>query len=214
MILNTEKDKCIFVLSPHIDDGELACGATISKLSEINREIHFMVFSLAKKSIRPEFSKDATEKELHQSMKVLNISDKNLHIYDFEVRTFPSNRQEILEILWNLNKEYSPALVLTPSLNDLHQDHQVIAAETFRAFRNTSILCYEEPWNCITFNFTAFSKLSQKHVQKKVEALNCYKTQNHRAYFQPDYIWNWVKTRGTRVQCEYAEAFEVLRLFF
>ena len=50
-------------------------------------------------------------------------------MHDFEVRTFPAARQEILEILVGINSELEPDLVLMPSLGDIHQDHETIARE-------------------------------------------------------------------------------------
>lgn len=214
MIIKTKQDGCIFILSPHIDDGELGCGGTISKLIAENNEIHFIVFSLAEKSIPNELSKDSTKKELYQSMQILKIPNENIHLYNFEVRIFPSIRQEILEIMWKLNKEFSPDIVFTPSINDLHQDHEVIAKETLRAFKTSTIFGYEEPWNLITFNSTALSKLSKLHVETKIKALLCYNSQKHRHYFKEDFIWNLAKMRGTLINHEYAEAFEIMKLIF
>ena len=147
-------------------------------------------------------------------MKTLKIPKNNVHLYNYKVRTFPDIRQEILEILYKLNKDYSPEIVFAPSLNDLHQDHEVVAKEAFRAFKNTTIFCYEEPWNMLNFNFTAFSILTEDHVKNKIEALQCYRSQEHRLYFQEDYQRNLAKIRGMRVHREFAEAFEVMRLFF
>jgi LmbE family N-acetylglucosaminyl deacetylase len=211
MALNNQ-NKCIFILSPHVDDGELGCGGTISKLVAENNDVHFAVFSLAEKSIPSEFPKDTTEKEFYESMKVLKIPKSNIHLFNFEVRNFPLKRQEILEILRGINKDYSPGIVFTPSLNDLHQDHEVVAKETARAFKTTTIFCYEEPWNLITFNITSLVRLTQDHVEKKVEALRCYKSQSHRPYFEEDFTWNLAKMRGFLINHPYAEAFEILRL--
>jgi LmbE family N-acetylglucosaminyl deacetylase len=211
MILD-KPDKCIFVLSPHVDDGELGCGGTISRLVSENSDIHFVVFSLAEKSIPADLEKDTTEKELYESMQVFQIPESKVHLYNFEVRNFPVVRQEILEILWKINKDYAPDLVFTPALNDLHQDHEVVAKETLRAFKNTTIFCYEEPWNLISFNLTALVKLNEEDIANKLKALQCYKSQTHRPYFEKDFIWNLAKIRGSLINQEYAEAFELPRL--
>lgn len=211
MILN-KPDKCIFVLSPHADDGELGCGGTISRLVSENSDVHFFVFSLAEKSIPVDLEKDTTEKELYESMQILQIPESKIHLFNFEVRNFPAVRQEILEILWKFNKEFSPDIVFTPSLNDLHQDHEVIAKESLRAFKNNTIFCYEEPWNLILFNLTALIRLTEEDIENKQKALNCYKSQTQRPYFEKDFIWNLAKLRGSLINQEYAEAFEVGRL--
>jgi len=211
-MVDIEKNQCIFILSPHVDDGELGCGGTISKLTSKNADIHFIVFSLAEKSIPSEFPKDSTKKELNESMKTLKIPQNNIHLFNYEVRTFPQVRQEILEILTKLNKELSPDIVFTPSLNDLHQDHEVVAKETLRAFKKKTIFCYEEPWNIIKFSSSVVIKLTRNDIETKVKALSCYKSQAYRPYFKEEVIYNLANARGTLIDHQYAEAFEIVRL--
>jgi LmbE family N-acetylglucosaminyl deacetylase len=128
------------------------------------------------------------------------------------VRTFPRHRQEILEILIALWEEWRPEVVFMPSLHDVHQDHQVVAAEGLRAFKRTTLLGYEIPWNNFNFDYQAFVALERDHVERKVAALSRYESQQHRNYANPDYIWNLARTRGINVNCELAEAFEVYRV--
>ena len=212
MDIKMDENKCIFIIGPHVDDGELGCGGTISKLISENNNIHFIVFSLAEKSIPEGLSKDSTKKEFYHSMDTLGIPIDNIHLYNFEVRNFVNFRQEILEILYQLNKDFNPEMIFIPSLNDLHQDHEVISRESLRAFKKTTIFCYEEPWNIIHFNFTLLVKLSENDIENKIKALKCYNSQKHRSYFQGDTILTLAKSRGTLIDHPYAEAFEVIRM--
>jgi N-acetylglucosamine malate deacetylase 1 len=128
------------------------------------------------------------------------------------VRTFPEHRQEILELLIGLWDEWQPDAVLQPSLRDIHQDHQVIAAEGLRAFKRTTILGYEIPWNNFDFGYQAYVSLEQSHLERKVAALARYESQQHRRYSDPEYVWNLARTHGVNVNREYAEVFEVYRV--
>ena len=92
----------------------------------------------------------------------------SLTVHDFEVRTFPERRQDILELLIELWEEWRPDAVFQPSLHDVHQDHQVIAAEGLRAFKRTTILGYEIPWNNFDFAYQWYSALERPHVERKV----------------------------------------------
>ena len=74
-------------------------------------------------------------------------------MHDFDVRTFPERRQDILELLVALWEEWRPDVVFQPSLHDIHQDHQTIAQEGLRAFKRTTILGYEIPWNNFDFSY-------------------------------------------------------------
>ena len=81
----------------------------------------------------------------------LGIPAENLTVHDFDVRTFPDHRQEILELLIEIWNDWQPDCVFQPSLHDVHQDHQTIATEGLRAFKRTTILGYEIPWNNFDF---------------------------------------------------------------
>ena len=84
------------------------------------------------------------------------------------MRTFPEHRQEILELLIELWNEWEPDVVFQPSLHDIHQDHQAIAAEGLRAFKRTTILGYEIPWNNLDFAYQAYISLERRHLERKV----------------------------------------------
>ena len=128
------------------------------------------------------------------------------------MRTFPDRRQDILELLIALWEEWQPDAVFQPSLHDIHQDHQVIAAEGLRAFKRTTILGYEIPWNNFDFRYQWYSALEQKHVEKKVAALGKYASQQHRRYADPEYIRTLARMHGVNVNQEYAEVFQVYRV--
>jgi hypothetical protein len=87
-----------------------------------------------------------------------------------------------------------------------------VAAEGLRAFKRTTVLGYEIPWNNFNFDYQAYVALEERHVERKVAALAKYASQQHRNYANPDYIWNLARTRGINVQREYAEAFEIYRV--
>jgi len=200
------------VLAPHTDDGEFGAGGTIARLLEGETEIRYVAFSTATKSLPEGFPPDTLAREVREATKAIGIPEAALIVHDFDVRTFPERRQEILEILIALWEQWAPDAVLMPSLRDIHQDHQVVAAEGLRAFKRTTLLGYEIPWNNFNFDHQAYVGLERRHVERKVEALACYESQKHRNYANPDYIWNLARTHGINVGREYAEVFEVYRL--
>ena len=104
------------------------------------------------------------------------------------MRTFPDRRQDILELLIALWEEWQPDVVFQPSLHDVHQDHQAVASEGLRAFKRTTILGYEIPWNNFDFAYQAYVALEERHIERKIAALAKYASQQHRRYADPDYI--------------------------
>lgn len=203
--------KKILVLAPHTDDGELGCGGTIAKAIENGASVTYVAFSSADKSLPKRFPKGTLKKELLSAMEILGIPKENVLCFEYEVRCFSYHRQEILEDIHRLRTDLKPELVLAPSINDLHQDHKIVAEECRRIFKRTTMLGYEMPWNNISFDTFAFSVLKKEHVMKKIEALRCYKSQKHKEYFQENFVESLAIMRGVQVNARYAEAFEVVR---
>jgi LmbE family N-acetylglucosaminyl deacetylase len=203
--------KNVLVLAPHTDDGEFGCGGTMARLIESGASVTYAAFSTAAKSVPPDFPRDVLKHEVRAATAVLGIDEAHLRVFDFEVRTFPTMRQEILDQMILLNEEIKPDCVMMPALIDLHQDHKTVAEEGLRAFKRTTVLAYEIPWNNLNFSHQAYVRLEDRHVEKKVEALACYASQQHRNYTREDYIRNVALTRGIDVGCDFAEVFEVYR---
>jgi N-acetylglucosamine malate deacetylase 1 len=204
--------KRVLVLAPHTDDGEFGCGGAMARLVERGVEVRYLALSIATKSLPPGFPPDTLAREVREATAILGIPPEALSVHDYEVRTFPERRQDILELLIGLAEEWRPDAVLMPSLRDIHQDHQVVAAEGLRAFKRTTVLGYSIPWNNLEFDYQAYVSLERAHVERKVEALSRYESQQHRNYANPDYIWNLARAHGINVGREFAEVFEVYRL--
>lgn len=207
----TNNYKKILILAPHTDDGEFGCGGTIAKFIEEKKEVFYVAFSSVEKSVPKGFLKNILRKELKKAIKILGIPEKNLILFDYPVREFPRHRQEILEDMIKLGEKIKPDLVLLPSTYDTHQDHQIIAQEGFRAFKITSMLGYEITWNNLTFNTSCFILLKKKYLQKKLQAIKCYKSQSKRVYASEEFIKSLAITRGRQIGTNsYAEAFEII----
>ena len=204
--------KRALVLAPHTDDGEFGCGGTMARLVEDGVEVRYVAFSIATKSLPDGFPPDTLAKEVREATGELGIPEGSLDVHDFEVRTFPDHRQDILELLIELWENWHPDIVFQPSLHDVHQDHQVIAAEDLRAFKRTTILGYEIPWNNFDFAYQAYVALEERHIDRKVAALAKYASQQHRRYADEDYIRNLARLHGTNVSRGWAECFQVYRI--
>lgn len=207
-----EQKRTILVLGPHTDDGELGCGGLMAKRTRMGHNVVYAVFSSCRRSVPDGLDRDVLRGEVRRAVEMLGMDpERQLILKDYEVRTFPQFRQEILEDMIRLRSEIKPDLVLCPSLNDVHQDHATICREAIRAFKKQSILCYEEPWNNITFSTHVFESLSEEDLETKMKALSAYESQRHRTYFQEDVMRSLAVMRGAQLEGGYAEAFEVVR---
>ncbi|HVH52243.1 MAG TPA: PIG-L deacetylase family protein [Gaiellaceae bacterium] len=200
------------VLAPHTDDGEFGCGGTMARLVDAGCDVRYVAFSIATRSLPDGFAPDTLAREVRDATTSLGIPEDRLAVHDFDVRTFPERRQDILEILVALWEDLKPDVVFQPSLHDIHQDHQTIAQEGLRAFKRTTILGYEIPRNNFDFSYQWYVALENAHIERKVAALEKYASQQHRRYANPEYVWNVARTHGVNVNREYAEVFQVYRV--
>lgn len=191
----------VLLLAPHLDDVELGAGGLVARLSETSH-ITYMGF----------YTPHDLRSEFRQSADILGINE--IILYDFDRRTFPSHRQEILEILYDYDKKHDVDLVLTPATTDIHQDHQTITDEAIRAFRRSTILGYEVPGNNLLINQRCLVRLKEEHINKKIEALSCYKSQlkTRAPKFTEEYTRSRTINYGVHIHAKYAEIFEVIKL--
>ena len=204
--------KRALVLAPHTDDGEFGCGGTIAKLSESGAEVFYVAFSACQQSVLPNFPPDILVTEVKEATQVLGVKGENLILFDYEVRTFNFHRQEILDDILKLKNDINPDIVFMPTINDIHQDHFTISNEGMRAFKWSTLLCYELPWNNFNFMTGCFVNLSEENVNKKLEALSKYRSQAHRPYANAEFIKSLARVRGVQAGKEFAETFEIVRL--
>ena len=203
----------VLVLAPHTDDGELGLGGTINRLITEGKNVTYIAFSTAEESVPEGFPKDILKTEVRNATAKLGIKPENLIIYNYQVRKLNYVRQEILEELIKIRKRKKYDLVFIPSLHDIHQDHTTIAQEGLRAFKNITILGYELIWNNLSFDTQCFVRLTEEDIKAKIMALKEYHSQGKRDYLSDEFIYSLAKARGVQVGSEYAEAFEVVRLF-
>ena len=194
----------ILLLAPHADDVELGCGATVARFVEEGHNLLWVVFT-DEQPLNSEHVK-ATEE--------IGLKDESRLAWDFTLRWLSDQRQEALELLVGINSEFKPDLVVGPSLHDFHQDHQAVANEMVRAFKTScSIICYELPWNHVSFDVQLLTKLSNRHVQAKARMMEKFGSELvvRGRYFSEELMRGMALLRGTQAGTEYAEAFEVLR---
>lgn len=194
----------ILLLAPHADDVELGCGATVARFVEERHDILWAVFAPV----------EMLNAEHLSVIQELGLEKSKCPYFHFNTRHIFERRQELLENLLAIKSGFSPDLVIGPSLNDLHQDHRTVAEEMARAFKNyCSIICYEMPWNHISFEVQLLVKLKRRHIDKKMQMLSKFKSQLpiRGRYFSEEFNRGLSAVRGIQLGSEYAEAFEIIR---
>lgn len=200
-------DTTILALSPHTDDAELGAGGTILKWVESGALVKLVAFSTGYDET------GATVDEFQAAVRCLGLNARDaLYCEGLNARRFDEDRQFLLDYLIELRDQWHPSLVLIPASPDIHQDHQVLHIEAQRAFRNCSVLGYELPRGTTTaFDGRYYERLKSRHLLAKQAAVAAYRSQNERAYTDPQAISSLARVRGLQVGAVYAECFEVVR---
>jgi N-acetylglucosamine malate deacetylase 1 len=200
------KGKTIFAIAPHVDDVELGAGGTIYQLGQENRVFYIGL------SLPPQVDSEILLSEFKRSSAILGIPPQQVILKSYDPRNLFDVRLEILQFFYDLNKQYQPDLIFLPNSQDIHQSHEVVFAEGRRAFKYSSLLGYELPWNSFEFKMNLFNELTAKAVQTKIDAINAFETQKKRMFFANDIVGDLARVRGKQVGKEFAECFEVIRL--
>ncbi|HHZ65625.1 MAG TPA: PIG-L family deacetylase [Flavobacteriales bacterium] len=206
--------KRALVLAPHPDDGEFSSGGTIKKIASEGVQVWYAAFSPCVKSLPKGFDDNSLFVELHNAVKHLGIPDDNVITYDYPVRELAAHRQDILENMIEIRNEFDPEMIFLPNSFDIHQDHQVIHNEGVRAFKNSSLLGYELPWNNFESKSNLYVELDQSHLDAKIAAIGEYKSQQFRNYQSKEFFESLARVRGTQINKQYAEAFEMIRWIY
>lgn len=197
------------LLGPHPDDVELGCGGIISKYSHSGIDIYYVVISPALEDSR---NKNIIH-ELHGSAKVLGLKSSNIRVLKYPRRVLHEYRNDIRQNLINLVAELDPDLIFTTTPDDLHQDHALIGEEVARLFRDVSVLGYEVVNSSHAFVCNFAVALDDDSLNRKIQALACYKSQSYRwYYFAEDVVRSVARMRGAQVKMKYAEGFHLMRM--
>lgn len=200
------KNKKILAIAPHLDDIELGLGGTIHKLSADN-EIHYLGLSMP-----PLVTKDGFMNEFWESCEHLKLSKERMVLKDYNPRDLFKDRMEILQLFYDTNKQLKPDIVFVPNSKDIHQSHQVTYQEARRAFKYSTILGYELPWNSMSFDMDVFIEISEEDIKAKQASINSFESQKTRMFFSNDIITDLAKLRGKQIGKEFAECFELTRI--
>ncbi len=130
--------KRVLFLGAHPDDIELGAGALIHN---IRGQSEILCATLSDNQKNPALQNVVVEHRA--SMAVLGVPEDHDLIETFETRKFPDLRQEVLEYLLKLRREFQPEIIFCHSQNDIHQDHNVVTQEALRAYRGLTLLGFD-----------------------------------------------------------------------
>jgi len=201
------KNRNMLAIGAHPDDIELGCGGTLRKHALNNDKVYYIIASLGEKS----GDKDRRRRETMAAAKLMDVNDVYfLNLPD----TMIMHDGLTVSLLDKYMGKIKPDIIYVHSPKDYHQDHANIAKSALSASRNmrNSIFLYETPSTTIEFRPVAYSDISDT-FEYKLKCIEQYVSQDNKDYMEKEAIIGLAKTRGHTMGVEFAEAFEVARLF-
>ena len=196
------------IIAPHADDDVLGCGGILDETC------HIIYCGLDESGIPDRPSKNSRMEEIHAVQDITN--------HTFDILDNLVNRYSEYELIGQIEKiinsdKPDEVYVCHPSYN---QDHRAVYDATMVALRPHDknhfvkrVLLYEQPqvyfWNTTGREFNAhyFVKID---IEKKIKVYETMKSQV-RSFRSPEHLKANAKLRGGQSNCEYAEAFEIIR---
>lgn len=199
--------KRILAVGAHPDDIELGCGGTLRKNILNGDEVYYIIASSGEKG----GEKNKRKAETKNAAELMGVCDTYLLNLPDTMIMHDGNTVGLLD---KYNLKIEPDLIFVHSPKDYHQDHANISKSVLSASRNmrSSIFFYETPSTTIEFRPVAYSDITDvfKH---KLTCIEQYISQNNKEYMEREAIIGLAKVRGRTMGVEFAEAFEVARLF-
>lgn len=199
--------KRILFLGAHPDDIELGCGALLNHIAR-QTDVLCVTLSDNQKNV---LLKNVVN-ELYDSMAILGVPKTKVVVQEFTTRKFPDMRQEILEYLLELRRDFKPEIVFVHTRQDVHQDHNVVTEEALRAYRGITLLGYDVVRSSYGFFPHFLVEVTQEDVEKKIEALSQYETYHNKYYFDTDLLRATMIRHGALAERPFAEGFDILRI--
>ena len=210
----SDNDRILFV-GAHLDDIEFGCGGTVFDLCKKNKNVYIATLSVANKNANGHIQLIRDRNEALCAAEKLGVPEENCYMGNCFGQIFDQTPQEIREELIGLKKKYDPTVVFYPAENDIHQDHNALAQNAFRIFRNISCFGYEVIRSTFSFNPSFYYEINEDALATKISAISQYESQQRQSaayYFNEDIIRSAAFFRGGQCGLRLAEAYECYRL--
>ena len=199
----------VLFLGAHLDDVEFGCGGILQRcIAEEGVAVRIDTASDHNENAKNEIQLFRDVSETVNAMRILGVTNYNIH--RIPGQRFDTYNQEIRELLLSIKKEYNPTSVFFPALLDIHQDHEVIANESYRIFRNVNCFGYEVIRSSREFEPNVSLEVSEEELINKIDAIMSYASQINQSaayYFDKDIIRAISIFRGAKIGVKFAESF-------
>jgi LmbE family N-acetylglucosaminyl deacetylase len=218
--------KNVLVVAPHPDDETLGTGGTIKRLTASGHRVTVLTVAAHMPPLYTEEVHQTTVRESKAAHRILGVHE-SIYLDKPAVHLRDIPLPEFVGLILDQVNRLSPDILFIP-FYDRHVDHRMIfdacmvAARPVGPGRNIQLVAAYEAisetfWNAphIEPNFIPnFSIDVTDHIDAKIEAMECYKSQVHQ--FPGPRSLEALRAlaifRGSQAGYAYAEAFQVIRM--
>lgn len=191
----------------HADDVEIGAGATILRLLAEHPGSSFLWVVASAAPDR------AAEARVSAAAFSAGASSHQVIVGDLPDGRLPSASTALKDLLESV-KEGQIDLVLSPRIDDAHQDHRLVAETVWQTFRNHLVVEYEIPkYDGDLGRPNLFVDIDEATLQRKIDLLQQhFPSQHQRAWWGADTFRAIARLRGVEAATRYAEAFYCRKL--
>lgn len=197
----------ILALGAHPDDIEFGCGGTFLKFSKEENNIYFLVLTRGEYGGDPQLR----YKEQEEALKLLGI--KKIFWGGYTDTELPNDRTIITHID-KIIQEVNPDEVYVNYIEDIHQDHRILARCTLAATRYIKKVFFYEDYTSSNFDPDIFVDIEDV-LEKKQELIRLYESQVEKSYptrlDMVETVRAMANFRGFQGKIKYAEGFKAFR---
>jgi LmbE family N-acetylglucosaminyl deacetylase len=210
----------VLIIAPHPDDEVLGCGGTIARYVEEGHRVSLCIITT---TYSPDWNEEFRARRLHEincAARILGISSVyKLDLPTVRLDTIP--QAEINKKLSEVIRKTGADVIYIPWHGDINTDHRIASECSLVAARPISsnvktIVSYETisetQWGFPAFKPNVYRDITYQ-INKKLDAIKCYQSElfdipHPRSLSSIEAL---ARVRGSDINVEYAEAFELVR---
>lgn len=197
----------ILALGAHPDDIEYGCGGTFLRLAREGENIYFMVLT------KGEFGGEPGLRETEQEKASQIIGVKKI-FWGGYIDTELPNERIIISHIDKVIKEVNPSEVYVNYIEDIHQDHRLLARCTLAATRYIKRVLFYEDYTSCNFDPNIFVDIEDV-LEEKQKLIQAHSSQVKKSYPTKLDMIETIKAtanfRGFQGKVKYAEGFKAFR---
>jgi len=197
----------VLALGAHPDDIELGCGGLLLKLKASGARVHGLTLTCGERGTDRHGQREV---ETRRAAEFLRMDGH--WILDFPDTGLQERIPLLKEVIESKIKELGATMVLTHTDVDVHGDHRAVFAATREAARSVpTVLCYEDVSTSDSFTPNYYVDVTH-YIDDHLRACAFHRTQDHRAYMDPQVIQGRAAHRGMQIGVHFAMAFRTLNM--